>query len=201
MFAALYGKRKIADTAKSIKGKNMSNKKEVDQLNSPIAEFYLEFLAYVIAAILVFALGVVASVVFSDFNHLARAGALITLIAISMAYKDFHLDLKNMSFEEASKFLGKDRLFESWSKSFVHKKREELEKIKPGFNEVDALKVIDQIGEVTYEYLNKDEFIKDWLQEMFRLWSKDLRKLEFTIIKIGTILWAFSDLINSVLGW
>lgn len=152
----------------------------------------------------VLVIGVVISIAAEDFTHLGRAGALLTLIAISMAYKDFYLDLKNMTFEETVKFVGKERLFEMWASGFVHKKKKELEGVKPGFTEKDALEWLENIKHISdsdFEYLDKDEFIKAWLKELFLIWSRKLRGWEFTMLKIGTVLWAFSDLINIPFGW
>ncbi|MFI8622027.1 hypothetical protein ACIGBN_13820 [Marinomonas sp. NPDC078689] len=172
--------------------------------DSPVFNFFIEFIAYIIAASLVLVIGFVVAVVFKDFTHLGRAGAVVTLIAISMAYKDFYLDLRNMSFEETVKFLGKEKLFEIWASGFVHKKKDELESIKPGFNEKDAIEFLENLkdyesGEL--EGLDKEGFIKAWLKEMFDIWSKKLRGWEFTMLKTGTVLWAFSDLINIPFGW
>ena len=175
--------------------------KRTSKLDSPVAKFFLAFIAYIITAVIVFVAGLSSSIVFEDFTHLGRAGAMITIIAISMAYKDFHLNFKNMSFEEAAKFLGKEQLFEIWSKSFVHKKRDELQKIKPGFNEADAIEFLNNLENISEDSLNKDQFIKSWLEEMFDIWSKKLRGWEFNMLKIGTVLWAFSDLLNKPLGW
>ena len=63
---------------------------KVDQ-DSPVFKFFLEFMTYIVAATLTLIIGFVAAIVFKDFTHLGRAGALVTLIAISMAYKDFYL--------------------------------------------------------------------------------------------------------------
>ncbi|RCW94625.1 hypothetical protein [Marinomonas foliarum] len=172
--------------------------------DSPVFSFFLEFIAYIIAAGLVLVVGFVVAIVFKDFTHLGRAGALVTLIAISMAYKDFYLDLRNMSFEETVKFIGKEKLFEIWASSFVHKKKAELEKIKPGFNEKDAIEFLESLKNYNgaeLEGLDKEGFIKAWLKEMFDVWSKKLRGWEFMMLIIGTVLWAFSDLINIPLGW
>ena len=86
----------------------------------------------------------------------------------------------------------------------MHKKKNELESIKPGFNEKDAIEILESLknykdGELAG--LDKEGFIKAWLKEMFDIWSKKLRGWEFTMLKIGTMLWAFSDLINIPLGW
>lgn len=172
--------------------------------DSPVFNFFIEFIVYIITAVLVLIVGFVTAILFKDFTHLGRAGAFVTLIAITMAYKDFCLDLRNMSFEEMIKFIGKEKLFDIWASSFVHKKRNELERIKPGFNEKDAIEILDSLknyedGELAG--FDKEGFIKAWLKEMFDIWSKKLRGWEFTMLKIGTLLWAFSDLINIPLGW
>jgi len=179
------------------------NKWEINQ-GSPVFQFFLEFITYIVAAVLVFLIGFVTSIVFNDFTHLGRAGAVITLLAISMAYKDFYLDLKNMSFDETVKFLGKEKLFEIWAVSFIHKKKNELERIKPGFNEKDAMEFLENLKKQDNDKLSrlgKDGFIEAWLTEILGTWSKKLRGWEFTMLKIGTVLWAFSDLINLPLGW
>lgn len=176
---------------------------ELDK-SSPVFNFFLEFIVYIIAAGFMLVIGFVIAIVFKDFTHLGRAGAVITLIAISMAYKDFHLDLRNMSFEETVQFLGKEKLFEIWASSFVHKKKNELERINPDFSEKDAIEFLENLKDYEVcelEGLDKDGFIKVWLKEMFDIWSKKLRGWEFTMLKIGTVLWAFSDLINIPLGW
>lgn len=183
----------------------MSNKNElkIDQ-DSPVFTFIVEFIVYVIAAVLVLIVGIVVALVSKDFTHLGRAGALLTLIAISMAYKDFYLDLKNMSFEESVKFLGKESLFEIWASGFVHKKKKKLESIKPGFNEKDALEFLEKLKDIDVaglEGLDKDTYLKAWLKELFGIWSRRIRRWEFTMLKIGTILWAFSDLLNIPFGW
>jgi len=170
-------------------------------LDTPLINYLFEFIAYIILAVIVFILGISSSIYFEDFTHLGRSGALITLIAISMAYQDFHLDLKNMKFEDAVKTFSKDSLFEIWSTSFVKKKKNELETIKPGFSPADALEVLDKLDDLSEEELNKDGYIKLWLEEMFNSWSKVLRDLEFKMLMVGTILWAFSDLINNIFGW
>ncbi|MBQ4860114.1 hypothetical protein J8L98_00225 [Pseudoalteromonas sp. MMG013] len=172
--------------------------------DSPVFNFFIEFVAYIITAIVVLVVGFIAAILFKDFTHLGRAGAVVTLIAIAMAYKDFYLDLRNMSFEETIKFIGKEKLFEIWASGFVHKKKNELKSIKPGFSEKDALDILESLknyknGELAG--LDKEGFIKAWLKDMFNIWSKNLRGLEFTMLKIGTVLWAFSDLINIPLGW
>lgn len=172
--------------------------------DSPVFNFFIEFLAYIITAAVVLIVGFVVAILLKDFTHLGRAGAVVTLIAITMAYKDFYLDLRNMSFEETIKFIGKEKLFEIWASSLVHKKKNELESIKPGFNEKDAIEILESLknykdGELAG--LDKEGFIKAWLKEMFDIWSKNLRRWEFTMLKIGTMLWAFSDLINIPLGW
>ena len=178
------------------------NQNKLEKLDSPVMGFFLDFISYIILAVITFIIGFATSVYFQDFTHLGRAGAIISLMAISMAYKDFYLDLKNMSFEDAVEFIGKDKLFEIWSSSFVHKKRDLLEIIKPNFSEADALKLLDNIKDGSKgEFEGKDEFLEAWLKEMFRIWSKKLRGWEFTMLKIGTVLWAFSDLINNPLGW
>ena len=176
---------------------------KVDQ-DSPVFKFFLEFMTYIVAATLTLIIGLVAAIVFKDFTHLGRAGALVTLIAISMAYKDFYLDLRNMSFQETVKFLGNEKLFELWAVSFIHKKKKELESIKPGFDENDALEFLENLKnqkEGRLAGLDKEEFIEDWLKEMFEIWSKKLRGWEFLMLKLGTVLWAFSDLVNIPLGW
>ena len=170
-------------------------------LKTPLINYFFEFIVYIILAVIVFILGVSSSIYLSDFTHLGRAGALITLIAISMAYQDFHLDLKNMKFEDAVNTFSKDTLFELWSTSFVKKKKDELEQIKPGFSPADALEVLNNFDDFTEDELNKDGYIKLWLEEMFDSWSKALRELEFKMLMIGTVLWAFSDLINNLFGW
>lgn len=172
--------------------------------DSPVFNFLIEFITYIIAAILVLVAGFVVAILFKDFAHLGRAGAVITLIAISMAYKDFYLDLRSMNLEETAKFLGKEKLFEIWASSFIRKKKDELESIKPGFSEKDALDFLDNLkayksGEL--EGLDKEGFIKAWLKELFNIWSKKLREWEFTMLKTGTALWAFSDLLNIPLEW
>ncbi len=168
---------------------------------SPVFNFFLEFIVYIFVAVVVFILGLAASMLFNDFTHLGRAGALITLIAISMAYRDFYLDLKSMSIDETIKFLGNEKLFQLWAVSFVHKKKKELEQLKPGFNEADAIEFINSLKANGNSELDKDTFMTSWLTEMFDIWSRKLRKWEFTMLKIGTVLWAFSDLINKPLGW
>ncbi|WP_394181786.1 hypothetical protein [Marinomonas posidonica] len=169
--------------------------------NSFAFNFFLQFIIYIICAVLTFLTGLIVSILCGDFTHLGRAGAVITLLAISMAYRDFYVDLRNMSFEEVVKFLGKEKLFEMWASSFIHKKKDRLEKIKPGFNEKDALEFLDKMNSV--DGLNKygeDAFIKAWLKEMLDIWSKKLRGWEFKMLGLGTFLWAFSDLINNFLG-
>lgn len=173
-------------------------------VDSPVLTFFVEFIIYIVAATIVLIIGIVIAILFKDFTHLGRAGALITLIAISMAYRDFYLDLKNMSFEETIKFVGKEKLFEIWASGFVHKKRKELESIKPGFSEKDALTILENLQNYNggkLDGLDKDGFIEAWLKEILAIWSKKLREWEFTMLKIGTLLWAFSDLMNIPLKW
>ena len=79
--------------------------------DSPVFNFFIEFVAYIITAAVVLIVGFVVAILLKDFTHLGRAGAVVTLIAITMAYKDFYLDLRNMSFEETIKFIGKEKLF------------------------------------------------------------------------------------------
>lgn len=180
--------------------------KDISELDkdSSVFIFFMEFVTYIITAVVVLVIGFLVAILLKDFTHLGRAGAVVTLIAITMAYKDFYLDLRNMSFEETIKFIGKEKLFEIWASSFVHKKKNELESIKPGFNEKDAIEILESLknyrdGELAG--LDKEGFIKAWLKEMFDIWSKNLRGWEFTMLKIGTVLWAFSNLINIPLGW
>ena len=106
-----------------------------------------------------------------------------------------------MKFEDAVKTFSKDTLFEIWSTSFVKKKKNELDNIKPGFSPADALEVLNKLDGLSEDELNKDGYIKLWLEEMFNSWSKVLREFEFKMLMVGTILWAFSDLINNILGW
>ncbi len=174
---------------------------EKNKLDTPLVNFFIEFITYIILAVIVFVIGLSFSIVFEDFTHLGRAGAIITLLAISMAYKDFYLDLKSMDFEDARKFVGKEKLFDIWASSFVHKKQYELKKIKPGFTKSEALNFLNNLGELSEGKLNQDQFIKSWLQEMFNIWSRKLREWEFNMLKIGTILWAFADLLNTPFGW
>jgi hypothetical protein len=177
----------------------MSEKKL--NLDTPLITHISQFIAFIILAVIVFFLGLIISIYFSDFTHLGRSGAIITLIAISMAYQDFHLDIKNMKFEDAIKTFSNDSLFELWSKSFVSKNKAELDAIKPGYDAADALEFLDQLCNLTEDKINNDDFIKAWLKQMFNSWSKTLRNIEFKILIIGTILWAFSDLINNLFGW
>ena len=53
--------------------------------DSLVLAFFVEFIVYIVSAILVLVIGVVISIAAEDFTHLGRAGALLTLIAISMA--------------------------------------------------------------------------------------------------------------------
>lgn len=169
--------------------------------DSPFFIFFFQFITYIIATIVVLIVGVFSALYFKDFVHLGRAGAVITLIAIGMAYKDFYLDLRNMSFDEMISLFGKEKIFEIWVHGFVHKKHKELEKLKPGFTKEDALDLLNKIKLDGYEKPDPDKFIQEWVKEMFAVWSKKLRAMEFRILQLGTLLWAFSDLINRPLGW
>jgi len=169
---------------------------------SPVKQLFSEFITYFISATVVFIIGLIFSILLSDFTNLGRAGAIITLIAISMAYKDFYLDIKNMTYDESVKFIGEERLFKIWASGFVYKKKDELEKMKPGFSEIDALDFIENIKEISNnEFNGKEDFIKQWLKEMLNTWSITLRIWEFRMLITGTILWAFSDLLNNLFGW
>jgi hypothetical protein len=180
------------------------SKNEISEklLGLPAAKLMLGFIFYVAAAILAFVIGIIISIVLKDFTHLARAGAVITIIAISMAYKDFCLNLKNLKLEEVAAVIGKEEIFNLWATSFVHKKRAHLEENHPGFDADRALGLIEEIKYLSAgEFDSKDDFLKGWLAEMFDIWSRKLREWEFKTLLAGTLLWAFSDLLNIILGW
>ncbi|GLR77128.1 hypothetical protein GCM10007855_40030 [Aliivibrio sifiae] len=173
-----------------------------ETLRLPAFKIMISFMFYIVAVGAVLVAGVATAIVFKDFAHLGRAGAVITLIAISMAYKDFCLNLKNLSFNEAAKLFGKNELYKIWAESFVKKYRVRLKELYPKFSVKNAFELIEEINYISAgEFKTKEQYLAKWLEEMLNIWSRNLRVWEFRILFLGTLLWAFSDLINKLLGW
>ena len=173
-----------------------------ESFKSPAFKLFAGFMGYFIAVVVVLIVGIMAAILYKDFTHLGRAGAVITVIAITMAYKDFCLNLKNLAFDDAVKLLGKDEIYRLWAESFVSKYRDRLEEHYPDFSVENAMGLIEEINFLSGgEYENKDQYLVKWLSELMNTISRKLRDWEFKLLLLGTFLWAFSDLINILLGW
>lgn len=141
--------------------------------------------------------GLTLSIILKDFTNLARFGALISLIGLWMAYTEIKSSIRNMKDEKIKEYIHKDEFKRANVEFIIEAVREK----SPEINE-DKIKTLRELIENSpkiHESINNSHhdfssISKDYL-------SNFSSKSEFFIISIGTLLWAFADLLNKFFCW
>lgn len=127
-----------------------------------------------LSVILVFAMGVVQSVKFGDWQWFERSGSLLILIAIFLAWYDY------------VEMLGDARLF--YAKKFAEQ-IDNLQKSKPA-GIIAGVMHDGKIAECAVTAKEVDE-----VTEALR---KRLNKIEAVILSLGTVVWGYGSVIGKL---
>lgn len=169
--------------------------------NTAFYLFFEKFLIYSIVTILVFVFGATASIYFSDFTFLSRSGALITLVAIHMAYRDFSINISNLNPSEVVELFGKEKVLSFLLNSLAEKSITRIKNESGGYlskSELEGrlLSMLQKLEES--QIMSRDEYLEKRLKEILSLAGRELRLLELKLLGFGTLLWAFADLLNEI---